>query len=210
MKKVMIFVICFIVVILFALSLVVIADRYFDADIKDLFDSAKNAENNEKTVVAIVEGKKIYQETIDFLVAGEKISLKNNASVIEESDVEQTVDAVEILNKQIRNAVVLSEAQKLGLSVSDKEAEEYTLKSYNAAKEQGGQVYSFILDYMEELNLTEEEYLLRCKEVNKSKLTRAKLYDNFAEGKTGTYDEIVAEYEKYVEDLVAKADIEYK
>ena len=63
---------------------------------------------------------------------------------------------------------------------------------------------------MEALNLTEEEYLSRCKEVNKSKLTRAKLYENFAKDKTGTYEEIVAEYEKYVEDLVAKADIEYK
>ena len=145
MKKVVIFVICFTVVILSAVSVVVIADKYFETDIKNLFDIAQNAENNEKTVVAIVEGKKIYQETIDFLVAGEKFSLKNNAAVTDESNIEQTVDAEEILNKQIRNAVVLSEAQKLGLSVSDEEAEEYTLKGYNAAKEEGGQVYGFYL-----------------------------------------------------------------
>ena len=76
--------------------------------------------------------------------------------------------------------------------------------------QQGGEVYQFLVDYMNELQISEEEYLDRCIQVNKSKLTRAKLYDKFAEGKSGTYEEIVAEYEKYVEELISKADIEYK
>ncbi len=172
------------------------------------FELLKKANSAERIVVAIVDGKEIYQETIDFLATGEEISIRNTPSSV--SDSEAKVDKDEILQKQIRNAVVLAEAERLGLTVSLEEAEEYTKENHKLVKEIGGDTYKMILDYMDAMEMTEEEYVEICTEVNRNKMTRARLYEKFAKGKEGTYDEIVVEYEKYVDELIQKADIKYK
>lgn len=178
-----------------------------DSSISGLINATPKTEN--KTVVAVVDGIDIYKETIDFLATGEKIALKNSAQY-NNVEVTEEIDTDKILQEQIRDAVVLAEAKSQGLEASEKEAEEYTLENYEIVKEVGGETYNVLLDYMTEMNLTEKEYLEICTSVNRNKLTRANLYDKFTEGKTGTYDELVAEYEMYVAELIKKADIEYK
>ncbi len=187
----------------------VLANRIISKENKDVLDSAKKARENH-TVVAVVDGIEIYKEIIDFYATGEKAAIKNSGQYTPEQINDYVVDTEEILKKQIRNAVVLTEAKRQGLEVSRKEAEKYTLDNYEMVKEANDESYQLILDYMEEMNLNENEYLELCIESNTNKLTRAKLYEKFAENKTGTYEELSAQYEKYVEELVSKANIEYK
>lgn len=196
----------FVVVIALA-SVVVIVSNFFGGEKSSSGESTKNTDSDDKTVVAIVEGKEIFKETIDFLAEGEKISNQNSPST--SGEVLSEVDTNAILQKQIRNMVVLAEAERLGLSASFEEAEAYTKQNFELVKEIGGQTYETILDYMEAMEMSEEEYLEKAAEANRNMLTRGKLYEKFVEGKTGTRAELEAEYEKYVEELIEKADIEY-
>ncbi len=203
----------FILTIVFLSSLVsigVFAYKNIPDNIADLIDIAKKAETEQKTVVAVVEGIEIYQETIDFLATGKKIALKNSVQHNNEELVIEDIDTDEILQEQIRDVVVLAEAKKQGLEASEKEAEDYTIENYKIVKEVGGETYQILVDYMTEMDLTEKEYLKICTSVNQNKLTRANLYENFVKEKKGTYDELVAEYEVYVAKLIENADIEYK
>ena len=186
-------------------SVGVLADRYIDSDILKFFDAAKEVNDGENTVVAVVNGKKIYQETIDFLVSGKEITLKNSTSAVSNGDISSYKN--EILQEQIRNAVVLSEAERLGLIADYDEALKYTRENYELVKKIGGETYKIITDYMEEMGLTEEEYLKKSADVNRNMLTRGNLYDNFIKGKTGTNEELIAEYEQYVKELIENADI---
>lgn len=188
-------------------SVGVLADRYIDSDILKFFDAAKEVNDGENTVVAVVNGKKIYQETIDFLVSGKEITLKNSTSAVSNGDISSYKN--EILQEQIRNAVVLSEAERLGLIADYDEALKYTRENYELVKKIGGETYKIITDYMEEMGLTEEEYLKKSADVNRNMLTRGNLYDNFIKGKTGTNEELIAEYEQYVKELIENADIKY-
>jgi len=70
-----IFICCFIIIL---------AQKNHDDNTQEIIDSAKNTVNN-KTVIAVVEGKEIYQETIDFLATGVKISQENTAKYLNES-----------------------------------------------------------------------------------------------------------------------------
>lgn len=188
-------------------SVGVLADRYIDSDILKFFDAAKEVNDGENTVVAVVNGKKIYQETIDFLVSGKEITLKNSTSAVSNGDISSYKN--EILQEQIRNAVVLSEAERLGLIADYDEALKYTRENYELVKKIGGETYKIITDYMEEMGLTEEEYLKKSADVNRNMLTRGNLYDNFIKGKTGTNEELISEYEQYVKELIENADIKY-
>lgn len=188
-------------------SVGVLADRYIDSDILKIFDAAKEVNDGENTVVAVVNGKKIYQETIDFLASGKEITLKNSTSAVSNGDISSYKN--EILQEQIRNAVVLSEAERLGLIADYDEALKYTRENYELVKKIGGETYKIITDYMEEMGLTEEEYLKKSADVNRNMLTRGNLYDNFIKGKTGTNEELIAEYEQYVKELIENADIKY-
>lgn len=207
-KKLIIFLVVLIVISLS--TLFVLADKFLDTDFQKIIDAAQKANSDEKTVVAIVEGKKIYQETIDFLAVGEEIALTNSTSEIDDEDFTASVDKEKILEKQIRDTVVFAEAKRKGLEASDDEARRYTLENYEMIKEFDPDGYQFLLNYMEEMNITEEEYLELLTECNKKMLTRANLYDEFAKDKSGSYEEKVALYEIYVEELISKADIEYK
>lgn len=207
MKKKFKLILVFIFVIAVIAFLLLATDSLFNKSTIDTSSNTQQTDNKEKTVVAVVDGKEIYQETIDFLAKGEEISQKNTALVTGETPTEVDTDA--ILQKQIRNMVVLAEAERLGLTVSLEEAEEYTRDNYELVKEIGGQNYEVILDYMEAMNMTEDEYLEKATQTNRNMLTRGKLYEKFVEGKSGTNEELTAEYEKYVEELIEKADIEY-
>lgn len=191
------------------ISIGVLAENYIDDDIIKIFNAAKRTNNEDKTVVAIVNGKKIFQETIDFLATGNLIS-QSTTSLNVDSYESNSDDKNEILEKQIRNAVVLSEAEKLGLTASYEEAEKYTMNNYEMLKEIGGETYNIIKDYIKELEMTEEEYLKKSIEINRNMLTRANLYDNFIKGKNGSYDELILQYESYVNKLIENAQIEYK
>lgn len=142
-------------------------------------------------------------------IIAQRVYDKDTQDIIDSAE-KSGVDKDKILQEEIRKIVVLAEAEKQGLAVSYEEAEEYTMANYNAAKEENGQTYKILLDYMEAMKLTEKQYLELCISSDQKKLTRAKLYEKFAEDKEGTYEEKVAEYKKYVDSLVKKAKIEYK
>lgn len=208
MKKRIILISIIAIGLILLISIGAFAEKHLDQDTLDLLEAAKKASDKDnRTVVAIVDGKEIYQETIDFLSKGEEISLKNSPEAVDGEKTE--VDTEAILKKEIRNAVILSEAKRQGLTVSEKEAEEFTKKNHELVKEIGGDTYEMILDYMKAMELTEKEYLEVCTKNNQNKMTRSKLYQKFAEGKTGGSDEIAAQYEEYIDTLVEKADVEY-
>jgi len=211
MKKKIILSVVIVAALSLAVSIGVLAEKIIDADILKIFNAAKEVNEGEKTVIAIVNGKEIYQETIDFLAFGEELSQKNTTSLITSSDnKDASKEKDEILQKQIRNAVVLSEAERLGLTASYSDAEKYTKENYELVKQIGGDTYKIIKDYMQEMGLTEEEYLKKSTETNRKMLTRANLYDNFVKEKTGTNEELLTAYEEYVNKLIENAEIEYK
>lgn len=195
------------VFLIFSFSIYVLADKFIDADVLKIFDAAKEANDDNKTVVAIVNGKKIYKETIDFLASGEDIFQKNSVSATDNTN--SNYDNNAILQTQIRNMVVLSKAEKLGLEAGYEEAREYTIENYELVKQIGGETYEIIKDYMEEMNLTEEEYLEKCTQTNQKMITRGNLYEYFIKDKTGSNDELLKLYEEYVNELIKNADIEY-
>ena len=151
--------------------------------------------------------KKIYKETIDFLASGEDLSQKNSISAI--GDTNSNSDKNSILQNQIRNIVVLSEAERLGLVASYEDAKKYTIENYELVKQIGGETYETIKNYMEEIHLTEDEYLEKCTDSNRKMLTRGNLYKHFIKDKNGTNEELLKQYEDYVNELIKKADIEY-
>lgn len=199
-------------ILLIVTSGIVVADKFFSDEMQDVFDSANELYNsNNKNVIITVDGTPIYKENIDFLVKTKELSIKNSAQNNIENSEKVTVNVNEIIDEQIRSIVTLNEAKKQGLEVTYKEAAEYEEEMFAFIEEDKDSYESkFIYDFIEETNMTLEEYREKSVDVYRNMLTRAALYDKFAEGKEGNYDELVAQYEKYIGKLVEKADIVYK
>lgn len=210
MKKIVIIISIAIVVI--AASGIVVADKFLSDELQSVFDSANDLYNSQdKNIIVTVDGVPIYQENIDFLFKSKELSIKNTTQSTLNNSEDATVNIDEIIEEKIRSIVTLNEAKKQGLEVSYKEAKEYEEEMFSFIEEDKESDSSkFIFNFIKETNMTIEEYREKAVDVYRDMLTRAALYDKFAEDKEGTYDEIVAQYEAYIDVLVEKADIVYK
>jgi len=207
-----------IVIILIALLITVTAvvaitdkdNELFDnKSTQSFFEAGKtNFENTE--VIATVNGEKIYKGKIDYLVTAKELSQKNTDSSSNISSFSSDDYAEQVLSEQIRNTVVRQEAKKLGLNVSYEEAYNEAKNNYDIVKEENGVNYELIVSFMKEMGYSEKEYLEKSAEVYSEMLLRGKLYTHFTQDKTGSYEELVEQYNIYVSELIKKADIKYQ
>lgn len=203
-KKVLI--LCCCLVVFLAFSIIAVAQVFGD-NMQELFDFAEKTKNvSEDSVVAIVNGEKIYSETIDFLMEAQKISQSNMGADRYSEDVSEE----DVLNKQIRNIVIQQEAEKSNLVASYDEAYQNVLTSYNILKNKNDENYRFLLKYMEEMEFTEEEYLNKAAKSYQKTMTSANLYSEFIKDKEGTTEQLREEYEAFIDSLIDNADIKYK
>ena len=212
MKKKYLFTIALFVSFCIMLSVVAIATDWFDFESQDLFDILKSSqEKKESDVIVVVNGEKIYRHSVEAQMKASEMSAQtlqnteNNQSSVDKDEAEK-----EIINEKIRNIVVRQEAERKGLTADYETAKKAALESYNNAKELDDENYQFLLDYMEAMDYTEEEYIEIMINGYIKMYTRANLYDWFVKGKEGTYEQLVSEYEEYVQSLIDKADIIYK
>ena len=160
----------------------------------------KTKPGSPKTVVATVEGEAIYQETIDAAVIAKEIEQENAGQT-------KAVDAKDVLKDQIRKTVIWQQAVKLGLEADYEDAKAEIEEAYHVVMEENGKNADFLKKYMKAMQFTEEEYLKAAAKVRQYSLTRGNLYLHVTEDMRGTEEEKRSAYEKYVDDLIAKADI---
>lgn len=212
MKKTILFTTFIIVAIIIIVSIGVVGNEYFDQKIDEFLDVTSSFENtDEMTVVATVNGTKIYKETIDFLVSGYQFSQGNLAQ--QTGGEAYSIDVPtreEIIAEQIKQTVVLQEAKRLGLEANYDEAYKSAKESYDMAKEIDDENYKLILAYMKKRKLSEEEYLKLISQSYQNSFTRNNLYKYFVKDKQGTDEELKRQFNVYVEQLVDDAKIIYE
>ena len=174
----------------------------------NFFGATKNTKTD-KTVAATVNNTKIYQHQIDFQRASQQLSKENaENSGYDASKITVQTDK-EILDELIRNEVVLQEAKKQKLAADYSEAKKYIKSNYDAIIEKNDENAKILKEYMNELELDEDEYIKQASEAYQNVLTRSNLYESFIKGKIGTADELQQQYEIYVSELIKAASIKY-
>ena len=193
-------------------SVSAVTNKWFDIENKNIFDLIKSSfDRTESDVIVTVNGEKIYRQNVEIQLKWKEMSAKSLENTeYYEGTIDKEVAIEEIINKKIRNIVVRQEAEKKGLKADYETAKKDAVEAFNMIKEANDDNYRFLLEYMKEMDYTEEEYIELSVENYIEMYTRANLYDWFVEGKTGTYEQLVEEYEEYVQTLIDKADIVYK
>lgn len=186
--------------------------------------------NSGETIALTVNGEPIYQETIELKksfydisrTVAEQQMQKLSLSDAEQSTYMQAIGMTAIPDEQIirtdliRNKVMLQEAQRRGLSVSDEAALTAARQQYEAGKaaaladnpsEAATYNYNFITEYRTVKNWSEEEYLQESAQVYKDIMLRQMLYKNYA---AGQQDATMESFEAYVDTLVDQAEIVLK
>ena len=181
---------------------VVAAHEWINPKIDQWLEAAKKTKSStSKTVVAVVDGEKLYQENIDAAVIAQEIIQENTGET-------KSVDSKEVLEEQIRMVVTSHEAVKLGLEADYETAKAEIEESYRLVMEENGENAAFLQKYMKELELTKAEYIEAAAKTRQNSMTRGNLYSHFTKEMKGTEEEKKAAYEEYVDGLVEKADIQ--
>ena len=194
----------------------VIAQKYISKEYKDFFSAASdvNKESDKKNVVAIIGDKKIYQENIDMVKATEALSSKNEQEYAQKHGLaipkkEESTDE-DILKDLIRDNVIYQQAKKEGLLPDYDETYALAEQNYRVTMELNNETTEFIKKYMEELGMSEKEYIEQSTEANIFLIAKNNLYQSFLSKKNGTDAELKEMFEKYVDELTEKTAIEYK
>lgn len=171
-----------------------------------------NAENKEP-VIATVAGAAIYESDLQLVALTTKAFFP-----------QQAVDDEQILNELIRKQVIYNQAEKLGLVVPYEQAKKAIVANYELIKaatesQDGGEradaqtAFGLIEEYMRSFGLTEEQYIKMASKQMQKVMTYGAVYTNFKEGlaKDIQADDFAVneQYEKYIDDLLSKADIQY-
>ena len=171
-----------------------------------------NAENK-GSVIATVDGAAIYESDLQLVALTTKAFFP-----------QQAVDDKQILNDLIRKQVIYNQAEKLGLVVPYEQAEKSIVDNYElikAATESQDEreradaqtAFGLIEEYMRGFGLTEEQYIKMASKQMQKVMTYGAVYTNFKEGlaKDIQADDFAVneQYEKYINDLLSKADIQY-
>lgn len=178
------------------------------------FKRDADTDNGQKDVVAIIGDKKIYQENIEMVKASEALSNKQKEEYAQQNGLPvpkfSQRDEEEILEQLIRQNVIYQQAETDGILPSYADAYSMAEENYNIIIKQNNENTEFLKNYMRALNIHEKEYIKRSAESNRFLMAQNNLYKKFIEGKSGTDEELKAQFEKYVDTLVEKADIQYK
>lgn len=215
MKKYFIISFCALFLIASLIISVSIFKKNPDKETQDFFSAADNVQNSDnKTVIAIVEDSEIYQENIDMVKASETLSNKHAKEYAEKNGIDSPQSTPrtdeEILNELIQNKVIYQQAEREGLLPDYKEAYSLAEENYNLIIEADDENTEFIKKYMETLGLDKDGYIEGSAQANFALMAQNNLYKKFIEGKSGTAEELKAQFEEYVDTLVENADIQYK
>lgn len=171
-----------------------------------------NAENK-GSVIATVDGAAIYERDLQLVALTTKAFFP-----------QQAVDDKQIFNELIRKQVIYNQAEKLGLVVPYEQAKKAIVANYElikAATESQDEreradaqtAFGLIEEYMRGFGLTEEQYIKMASKQMQKVMTYGAVYTNFKEGlaKDIQADDFAVneQYEKYINDLLSKADIQY-
>lgn len=221
MKKAVLISVCSALLIV-VLSVSVLAVGYFQKwDFLPFFSEMKAAQND-KAVAATVNGEEIYESQIDIQLAFSELSYSLAAEQVENMGVseeekqrlleqqknsQKTRD--EMLEELVKQAVILQEAARRGITVSDEEAAAYASEQYALFKEaaseneQNAANDEFLQMYMQENGWTEEDYLKQVTNVYKKLLIQNAFYKVLSE------EEKIDNVDDYVNQLVAQATVLY-
>ncbi len=195
------------VILIITVGIVTTAINFSDKAEKN-FLSSVNSRNRDETVVAVVDGEKIYQYEIDVKLAAIELNKANTPEeyhyMIEELSPE------EILNKRIRNIVLLNEAKRQGITADYQQAAKYIKESYDMIMAANDEQTEFYKKYIEEIEMTEEEYLKLATDIYYNALLRDGLYKKYCEGREEDSATLKQEFENYASELVSKATVEIK
>lgn len=205
-KRTKIIAVIALVVIILAAGIGVVAKQAIDKKNEDFFSTAKKYKED-KTVVAVVNNDKIYQHQIDIQLAAQKLSQTNMTEAGGDPTLITIRTEEEILDELIRNAVTLQEAKKQKLTAKYSDAKAYQKEQLSIVKAADDEQTRFFEQYIDEMGWTEKEYLKQVSLQWQKVMTRANLYNKFFEDNPDATEET---WEKHIDSLVEKADIEYK
>ena len=205
-KKKSFIIVTLLITVILGIGVGVVAKQAIGKKNQELFDAAKKYKQD-KTIIAVVDGDKIYQYQVDIQLASQKLS---QANMIEAGGdptliTQRTED--EILDELIRNTVILQEAKKQKLTAKYSESKKYQEEQLSIVKAADDEQTRFFEQYIDEMGWTEKEYLKQVSLQWQKVMTRANLYNKFFEDNPNATDET---WKKYVDSLVEKADIKYK
>ena len=184
------------------------------------FNSIKESKNDDDKLVK-VNGEVIYYKEFKIKKSFNQLTYDiyksqpdfDKLSQQQKSDIEkQYVDLISksnetIIRELIESKVLIQEAQKLGLSVDRHHAYEQHKSNYETIKQAGDDNYKFIASYIEENDITEEEYLELAGDAYCDLISKTNLENHYYNN-----DNLKAEFKSfdiYVEYLIDIADIEY-
>ena len=205
-KKKSFIIVTLLITVILGIGVGVVAKQAIDKKNLELFDAAKKYKQD-KTVIAVVDGDKIYQYQVDIQLASQKLSQANMAEAGGDPTLITQRTEDEILDELIRNTVILQEAKKQKLTAKYSDAKAYQEEQFAAIKAANDDQSRFFEQYRKEMGWTEEEHLKQAALGWQESMTRTNLYNKYLEDNPDATDET---WKKHVDSLVENADIEYK
>ena len=229
MKKTIFILICTVSVLLLVSVAVIASQEDYRLAFLRFFNESKSFREND-VIAVTVNGAPIYQSEIKTALSFSELSNKLAVNQIENMDVDENTKQ-NLLSQQIKNKkteetvlnnlieekVLLQEAQRCDITVSEETARAFAIEQYSLAKKAATlsdavvdkRNYEFVLMYMEENNLTEEQYIdLTVKEYQKMLILEG-LYDLLAKDSPNMVNENGFAQE-YISALVSRAEIVYE
>lgn len=233
MKKSIVSILILLSVCIVICGAVIAADYVFGFGLSDLLKGFEKSED--KTVAATVNGEPVYSSSLLFKKDFYRLSTELSTKQINEMNISEDEKQVfleklkstnnktdkEILDDLIKQKVIMQEAHKKGLTVSDEKARLYAKEQIGLCKNAGldknasedaKKNYEFMQYYMEQMNLTEEKYIDRSVSSYKSILEKGLLLKDFSDTYLqggGNAAELDGAFEDYQNDLLKKAEIVY-
>lgn len=229
MKKRTIIIVCVIVIVLLASGVVLAAGAVQNQDILWFVRKSKALQKDD-TVLLTVNGAEIYVSDVEMELEFLKLSQSLTKAQIDTMDVDDSVKEAlinkhkeaqrtrdEIVDDLITNTLLLQEAERQGITVSVEDAREEAREQYTAVMERAETSdsyadkmnYELLLLYMQEMDMTEEQYIERAAEEYRKMLIINKLYETQQKADKSTVSD-GSFSEEYIESLFDKAEIEYK
>jgi len=147
------------------------------------------------------------KEFTEFQISRNIVELSNGNSLLSDE---------QIKDEFIQNAVLEEEAEKQNIVVDESEAEKFTKHMRQILKQSSDEyAIQFLQDYLSALGISEDEYwdryavLAYKKALKISKLKQQFFNEQKAKTKDINIDELQKAWEKYQQDLVKKAKVEF-
>ena len=171
-KKIKFIIVALLITVILSIGVGVVAKQAIDKKNQELFDAAKKYKQD-KTVIAVVDGDKIYQYQMDIQLASQKLSQANMIEAGGDPTLIPQRTEDEILDELIRNTVILQEAKEQKLTAKYSDAKAYQEEQFAAIKAANDDQTRFFEQYREEMGWTEEEHLKQASLGWQESMTRA-------------------------------------